>query len=124
MNKINFNLQRFADVVNKTTSTGLADEIKTYYSDYLIDTAEPSLVHMQFCDKHPIPQNGGKTIEFRKWDDLPVATTPLTEGVAPDGRALEMGVITATVAQYGDYVKFTDVLDMTAIDSVKTIAVQ
>ena len=31
-----------------------------------------------------MPQNGGKTIEFRKYDSLPKASTPLTEGVTPD----------------------------------------
>ena len=98
-------LNLFDAVINKTTSatTGndLSSEMKTFYSDYLIDMAEPLLVHDQFGQKHPIPKNGGKTIEFRKYDPLPKATTALTEGVTPEGQKLNMGVITATVAQYG-----------------------
>lgn len=102
---------------NITGDTALSDEMKTYYSDYLIDNAQPKLVHDQFGQEHPIPQGKGKTIEFRKWDPLPKAMTPLTEGVTPDGRKLSMGILTATVSQYGDYVAVSDILSMTAIDN-------
>ena len=110
-------LNLFAGNTNITTDTGLTNEMKTFYSDYLIDMAEPELVHDQFGQKHPIPKNGGKTIEFRKYDPLPKALTPLTEGVTPDGRKLTMGVVTATVKQYGDYIELSDVLLLTAIDN-------
>ena len=45
------------------------------------------------------------------------ATTPLTEGVTPDGKKLDWATVTATVSQYGDYVTTSDMLDMTAIDN-------
>lgn len=111
------NLNLFAGNTNVTTDTGLSDEMKTYYSDYLIDLAEPLLVHDQFGQKHPIPKNGGKTIEFRKYSPLPKALTALTEGVTPDGQKLTMSVITATIAQYGGYVELSDILLLTAIDN-------
>ena len=34
-------------------------EVRTYYSDYLIDNAEPALVHDRFAQKHNIPAGGG-----------------------------------------------------------------
>ena len=106
---------------NKTTDStagnDLSGEMKTFYSDYLIDMAEPELVHEQFGQKHPIPANGGKTIEFRKYDPLPKALTPLDEGVTPKGQKLNMGVITATVQQYGGFVELSDILLLTAIDN-------
>lgn len=111
------NLRLFAANTNVTTDSGLTNEMKTFYSDYLIDTAEPKLVHDQFGQKHPIPRNGGKTIEFRKYSPLPKMLTPLTEGVTPDGQKLSMSVITATVAQYGGYVELSDILLLTAIDN-------
>ena len=49
---------------NELTPNSLTNEMKTYYSDYLIDNAEPALVHAQFGQKRPIPKNGGKTVEF------------------------------------------------------------
>ena len=114
-------LQLFADastqLQNTTKTTGMSAEMKTYYEKRLIDQAEPALVHDQFGDKYPIPANGGKTIEFRKYDSLPKATTPLTEGVTPDGKALNVTTITAEVKQYGDWVPITDTLQLTAIDN-------
>ena len=105
-----------------TTTDGLTDEMKVYYSDYLIDLVEPELVHDMFAQKHPIPKNGGKTIEFRQWDTLPEMTTPLTEGVTPDGQSLSMSTVTATVEQYGGYVTLSDMFMLTAIDPVLIVA--
>lgn len=110
-------LNLFDGNTNVTTDSGLSDEMKTYYSTYLIRLAEPLLVHDQFGQKHPIPKNGGKQIEFRKYDSLPKALTPLTEGVTPDGQKLTMDTITATVVQYGGYVELSDILMLTAIDN-------
>ena len=133
---IDLSLFGAGDVVNATggyvnTNTGvnttfpdsngntLSEEMKTYYSDYLIDLAEPELVHDQFAQKHPIPKNGGKTIQFRKYAPLStdVNARRLTEGVTPEGQKLSMTIVDATVAQYGGYVELTDMLLLTAIDN-------
>lgn len=111
------NLALFNANTNVTTDAGLSNEMKTFYSNYLISLAEPELVHDQFGQKHPIPKNGGKTIEFRKYSSLAKATTALTEGVTPDGQKLSMSVIDATVAQYGGFIELSDVLLLTAIDN-------
>jgi N4-gp56 family major capsid protein len=115
------NLQLFANHVNVTTdaATGnnLSAEMKTFYDMTLIDEASAQLVHDQFGQKRPIPKNGGKTIEFRKFSNLPKATTALTEGVTPDGKKLDVTSITATVSQYGDYITQSDVLELTALDN-------
>lgn len=111
------NLQVFANVVQTTLLEGLSVENKTFYDMTLLDEAQAALVHDQFAQKRPIPKNGGKTIEFRKFASLPKATTPLTEGVTPDGKSLNVTAITATVAQYGDYITQSDVLELTSIDN-------
>lgn len=117
-----FDLARFDASPNTNTTTDnttgndLSPEMKTYYSDFLIDLAEPELVHDQFGQHHPIPANGGKTIEFRQYDPLPELTTALTEGVTPDGQNLNVKNVTATVSQYGGYVTISDMLILTAID--------
>lgn len=118
-NLINIDLQLFAEPnTNVTTDSGLSVENKTHYDMTLIDEASPNLIHDQFGQKRPIPKNGGKKIEFRKFAALPKALTPLTEGVTPDGKKLSATAIEATVAQYGDYVVLSDMLDLTAIDPV------
>ena len=114
-NKIN--LQLFANQVQTTLLEGLSPEMKTFYDMTLIDEASANLVHDQFGQKRPIPANGGKTIEFRKFSSLPKATTALTEGVTPDGKSLTVTTITATVAQYGDYITQSDVLELTSLDN-------
>ena len=110
-----FNIQLFAENLN-TTAT-MSQEMKTFYEKRLIDQAEPRLVHDQFADYYPVPQNGGKTIEFRKYDSLPKASTPLTEGVTPNGQTLNVTTITSDLHQYGGWTPLTDVLQMTAIDN-------
>lgn len=111
------NLQVFANQVQTTLLPGLSAENKTFYDMTLLDEAQAALVHDQFAQKRPIPMNGGKTIEFRKFASLPKATTPLTEGVTPDGKSLNVTAVTATVAQYGDYITQSDVLELTSIDN-------
>ena len=103
--------------MNPNTTEGLSNEMKIYYSDYLIDNAVPNLVHDQFGQKHPIPPNGGKTINFRKFVPFNKASKPLTEGVTPDGGSLSVTKVTADVSQYGYYVTLSDVLMLTAIDN-------
>lgn len=106
-----------AKPVNHTGSASLSAEMKTFYDMTLIDEASANLVHDQFAQKKPIPQGSGKTIEFRKYAPLAKALTPLTEGVTPDGKALSVSKVEATVSQFGDFVELTDMLDMTAIDN-------
>ena len=134
------NLQLFAEMNTNVLHTGtygvktgdnayavnpaLSPENKTFYDKSLIEEAKPNLIHDQFAQKRPIPKNGGKKIEFRKFASLPKALTPLTEGVTPDGKNLEVTAIEAEVAQYGDYVVYSDMLDLTAIDPVVTEAVK
>ena len=124
MNKLkylkNINLRAFDGTLhtNVTTADGMTAEMKTYYDEMLIHAAEPNLVHNQFGQKRNIPQGNGKTIEFRKFEQFPKALTPLTEGVTPDGRSMQVTSVTATVEQYGDYVAISDVLEQTAIDPV------
>lgn len=110
------NLKHF-DNTQVTTQQSLSTEMKTYYDKYLITLAEPELVHDQFGQKKPIPANGGKTIEFRKFDSLSKALNPLVEGVTPHGNSLSVTPLTSTVAQYGDYIELSDVLLLTAIDN-------
>lgn len=122
MSKIlNFNLQLFAEPNLNTQTTGtseLSAEMKTFYSKDLIELATANLVHAQFGDKVSIPKNGGKTIEFRQFSAFPKATTPLQEGVTPNGVPIKVTSITKTLEEFGAYTAVSDILDMTAIDPV------
>lgn len=121
LNLLLVNLCLFDGNTNVTTQNGegqdLSPAMKTYYSDYLIDNAEPELVHQQFGQKRDIPKGKGKTIEFRKYDSLPKALNALEEGKTPNGQKLNMSIVTAEVKQYGGFVELSDVLLLTAIDN-------
>lgn len=128
------NLQLFADTnylngiepgtADGYTGNSLSAENKTHYDKTLIRAAQPNLIHAQFAQKRPIPKNSGKNVEFRKFNPLTKATTPITEGITPKGNKLEITTVPAEVDQYGDYVTVTDMLDLTAIDPVIVEATQ
>lgn len=110
--------------MNTTASTGIAPEIKTFYDRTLLERMLPNLPFLKYGQKRPIPKGNGKTIEFRKFNSLEPAITPLTEGVPPTAKDLSVTAITATVKQYGDYVEVTDVLETTAYDPIITETVE
>lgn len=129
MRTYEMNLRLFDAVIMTTETKGepynLSAEMKVYYDGVLLDNAKPNLVHDQFGQKRPIPKNGGKTIEFRRYNSLPkVADKPLAEGVTPDPNGMNVTTVTATVKQYGDWIALSDVLLMTAIDNNLVEAVQ
>ena len=51
MENIHMDLRLFDANTQVTTQQSLTEEMKTFYSDYLIDAAEPELVHDQFAQK-------------------------------------------------------------------------
>lgn len=103
--------------LNTTASGGLSDEMKTFYDRMLLERTVPELLHAKFGQKRPIPRNGGKTIEFRKFAGLATATTPLTEGTLYSAiKDISVSALTATIAQYGEAVGFSDLVSTTTID--------
>jgi N4-gp56 family major capsid protein len=111
-----FNLRLHAENTNITGDSGMTVEMKTFYDKTLLKNAFPKLVHNQFGQKKPLPKGAGKIIEFRKFTPLAKALTALSEGVTPDGQKLAATSINATIAQYGAYFCYSDMLDMTTID--------
>ena len=97
---------------------GLSAEMKTFYDKTLIELASPNLVFDQLGQKRPIPAGAGKSIEFRRFNSLPKAMKPITEGVTPAGSKLTVTPVTSYVDQYGDYVELTDMLELTSVDPV------
>ena len=95
---------------------------KQFYDRTLLSRLLPELVFMQFgqTDKRTIPKKEGDTINLRRMNKFPPATTPLVSGVTPAGRNLSFEEITATVKQYGDYVILTDLIELMGIDPIVT----
>lgn len=128
-----FNIQMFADsgtVTNTTTGTvnaytgaatttsALSPTMKSYYDTELLENARPSLVYTNLGRKQALPRNHGKRVEWRKFDTIPKALTPLKEGVIPEGGVLSMTSVSVDIEQYGAYVTVSDQLDTHAVDPV------
>lgn len=109
---------------NLTTTTQVDSGIEVYYDRVLLKNARPKLVHTKFAQKKSLPKGNSKTVKFRRYAALSTATTQLAEGVTPTGQRLSKVDLLATVAQYGDFVHITDVVDMTNADPVLTVAAQ
>lgn len=140
-----WNLQLFAgpgganEVVNATigyvnANTGQVDPFaapndlsaqnKTFYDTVLLTNAREKHYFAQFGKKQALPANNGQTVEWRKFNTLPKAMEPLTEGVTPTGRKMGQTVLTQSIAQHGDYVELTDKIQMHAIDNVVVAATE
>ena len=101
---------------NMTTSAGLSPGMQTYYNRELLRTFEPSLIHDQFAEEHPLPPNHGTTMNLRKLLPVEAKTTALDEGNPGEGRMLSEVEVTMNIDQYGDYARMTDKLLLTHMD--------
>ncbi len=97
---------------------GLDPTIKMHYVRTLLENAEPKLVHLKYADEYPLPQGTGKRMEWRKFAKLPKALTPLVEGVTPVGNSLNMSTVEGEIYQYGDWIRLSDIVKLTALDNL------
>lgn len=105
-----------------TTLSQVAPGVQAFYDRNLLARAQPAEVHGRFGQKRPISTRSGNQIKFRRYSQLAAATTALTEGVTPAGSSLAVTDLTATLAQYGDFITLSDMVSMTNQDPVVTEA--
>ena len=101
-----------------TSTHSFSVGMKTYYDTELLENAREELVHAQFGRRQTLPAIKGKTVEWRKWNTLPKALRPLTEGVIPNGQKFGETSITTGISQHGMYIAITDLLDTHNVDNV------
>lgn len=107
-------------ITNVENHNQLSAEDKTFYERTLLERLLPQLNFYKDAQKKKLPKNQGRTMNFRKFNSLTAPSASLTEGVTPDGNDLDITTITAVVAQEGDYVLISDLIQMTGIDPVLT----
>jgi N4-gp56 family major capsid protein len=76
----------------------------------------PHLVIEKFGQVYVMPNRATKVAKFRRYNALPLALTPLVEGVTPAGSRVTVTDVTATLEQHGDFVPFSDVIEDTHED--------
>jgi len=68
-----------------------------------------------------IPARSGVKQGFAfRYNNLGVATTPLTEGTPPAGSSVTREKVAFRVEQFGDYVAYSDQLDLFDVDNIKS----
>ena len=97
--------------MNKTTSAGIQPLYQPVLNRHVLMTAKADLIYSQFGQKAKIEKGKGKTVAWDKISPLPKALAPLTEGITPEGVALNMSRIVGYPMQYGSYVSTTDEFD-------------
>lgn len=97
--------------MNLTTSAGVQPLYQPVLNRHVRETAKADLVHSQFGQKVSIPKGKGKVVAWDKMSPLPKAMTPLTEGITPEGVALNVSRITGVPKQYGSYTAISDEFD-------------
>jgi len=107
-------------------STGIgsgtaAKDIKTLYKATYLLNREPELVFQQFAQKQAnmdIPLSKGDNVEFTRYAPLATSTTYnlLTEGTTPNPEAYYPQTVTAVLDDYGNYVKPSSRIWLTAFD--------
>lgn len=96
--------------------------IQAFYDRNLLERAVPADIHGRFGQVRPIKTRSGNQVKFRRYESLAPATVALTEGATPAGNSLVVTDVTATLAQYGDFLTISDMVDLTNQDPVLTEA--
>ena len=100
--------------------TGMTNEMKQFYDKKLLSVAETDLVYLQYGVKRPIPARGGKSIEFRRFERITITagSYTLTEGTPGAETNATVSNVAATISQYGQYSRITDVLNLQSYDPI------
>lgn len=103
---------------NITTTEQVDPAVAVTYNRILLEENYPEYIYNRFAQKHSIKRKSGNTMKFRRYSRYSAATTPITEGITPNGHKMAKVDLLAEVSQYGDFCTITDVVDLTVEDAV------
>ena len=110
-----------ATVVSSNLVTDLSsspDVTQAYYEKKLLTRAKYRNLHARWAASSEMPSKGGKTVIMRRYTHLALATSPLTEGVAPAGKTPALDDYSATLVQHGDFIALSDYAQWTMKDPI------
>ena len=100
------------------TSAGLKPD--AYYDKLLLKMLRQlNFEFAKYAVEKSLPRNYGDTINWRRYVKLSPSTVPLTEGITPEGKEISGSSITAVIAQYGDVMYLSDLVELEQLDDVK-----
>lgn len=105
-----------------TSQTLAADLVPVLIKEKMLMIAERDLVFYELGDKENLPEGNGKTIQFTRYERLPLPISPMLEGQTPGDTALTTSTVQAVVDQWGAVVTLTDVAVLTVKHPVIRVA--
>lgn len=113
--------------VSTTNPASIANQYQTYFSKQLLDYAVQALRKAEFAQTAPLPRNAGaKSIRFFRFGAPSTASVQdLTEGTAISSsnyRELTLENVDATLAQIGQVIAVTDILNATSLLNIMSQA--
>jgi len=91
-----------------------------YYERNLLENAREKFIVSNFTAKKTTPQYEGKGVIFSYQKNIPIFDTPLVEGAAQGaGSTIEKVNVRGTFEAYGDFVTYTDDLDIYGEDGAR-----
>ena len=101
------------NVTTTFTDGTSSDATQSFYNTELLVRGDFFLVHSIPVKKYSLGLRNGKVMIFRRFTNLATATTALTEGVNPSGRAKAKTDIAMTIAPFGDFIEDSDMVFLT-----------
>lgn len=99
-----------------STTTGLSNLMSIYYDKVFLERAEEDQMYSWGATMKKVAPNSGKTVYFNRFSPLAKATTALTEATNPTAVDMTSTIVSATVAEYGNYTTVGSLFDLTSID--------
>jgi N4-gp56 family major capsid protein len=107
-------------VINTTGTTAGTLKPDAYYDKLLLKMLRQlNFEYAKYAVEKSLPRNYGDTINWRRYVKLSPTAVPLSEGVTPDGKEISGSSITAVIAQYGDVMYLSDLVELEQLDDVK-----
>ena len=97
------------------TSSNYQADIRRQLSQEVLPITQRYLVLRQFAPKKKMEKGAGVTWTATRFNRLPLAAAPLSEGVPPVGENLSISQVTGVALQWGDKITLTDVAVTTTL---------
>ena len=104
-----------------TGGVRLTPQLIEVYDKLRLTTIPNNTMWDRYSQKRFVPSGTGARQTFvYRWKNLAPATTPITEGITPGGSTAQREKVQMRVEQFGDYMEYTDQLDLFDVMNIKT----
>ena len=107
----------YSNIMN-SYDAGVAPTLQDYFQRRALKNVQPNLGYAQDAQMIGQPEHNGKHVHFHRFTELPAITTPLQEGITPDGQKITETDFSVMTKPYGGFVAITDEFDLNHIDNM------